>query len=215
MSSNPQIADVLRKYFPDETVEICTRWIVQLNIHFRITKERASKFGDYRPAQNGDAHVITINHNLNKYAFLITFVHEVAHLVVQKKYSSRYSGIAPHGAQWKREYAVLLKYFLAKSIFPNDLSAALQKYIHSPAASSCSDHDLMRALKKYDVNGDVSAPSTFHLEMLPEGSLFKYQIRSSELTFRKGRKARTRYSCVEVASGRQFLFSGIADVKQY
>jgi len=211
MSSNTQIAGVLSKYLPDETVETCTKWIVQLNIHFRITKERASKFGDYRPVQNGAAHAITINHNLNKYAFLITFVHEVANLIVQKKHS-RF--VAPHGAHWKREYAVLLRYFLDKNIFPNDLSAALHKYIHSPAASSCSDYDLMRALKRYDTNINGETPATIHLELLPEGSLFKFQIRSSELTFKKGPKARTRYSCIEIASGRHFMFSGIADVKK-
>src|ERR1043165_3959224 len=98
--ANEEMAKVLAKYLPAGTVEICTEWIVQLNIHLRITKDRSSKFGDYRPVQNGAAHIITVNHNLNRYAFLITFVHEVAHLVCEKKYSR---SVAPHGSHWKRE----------------------------------------------------------------------------------------------------------------
>src|SRR6188768_2307993 len=109
MSSNAQISSILLKYMPDQAITICTNWIVQLNIHLKITRDRASKFGDYRHVQNGMAHIITINHNLNRYAWLITFIHEVAHLLVQKKHS-RF--VAPHGGQWKHEYSILLKYFL-------------------------------------------------------------------------------------------------------
>ena len=48
----------------------CASWIVQ-NIHLRITGMRASS-GDYRPP-TGNGHQITVNHDLNPFAFLITF----------------------------------------------------------------------------------------------------------------------------------------------
>src|SRR5947207_3677758 len=113
--ANTEIQKVLSKYIPVEAVPICIAWIVQFNIHLRITKSRASKYGDYRPHPDKHGHIITVNHDLNRYSFLLTFIHEVAHLVCQKKYS-RF--ISPHGKEWKREYSILLRFFLSTEIFP-------------------------------------------------------------------------------------------------
>src|SRR6185436_11427692 len=108
--------------------------------------------------------------------------------------------------EWKDEYALLLKYFLSKDFFPQDIAAALRNYMHSPAASSCTDHELMRVLKKHDADGSI------HLEQIPEGTIFKLHSHSWGMVFKKGKKARTRFLCLEMTSGKEYMVSGIAEI---
>ena len=202
--SNNSIEEVLSKYIPDQAVSICTNWIVKLNIHLRITKDRASKYGDYRPARDKNGHIITINHNLNRYSFLITFIHEVAHLVCEIKYS-RFA--APHGKEWKREYSQLLRFFLSRKIFPSDIEVALEAYSKDPAASSCSDENLLRVLKAYNEN---EKHSIIFLEQLPYGSVFR--LNSSKKQFVKGPLMRKRFQCFEQPSGIEYRVNALAEV---
>ncbi|CAN5529512.1 SprT-like domain-containing protein [soil metagenome] len=202
--SNAHLAEVLAKYIPESAVQICTDWIVKLNIHLRITKSRASKYGDYRPARGTDAHIITVNHNLNQYSFLITFIHEVAHCICEKRYS-RFA--APHGREWKNEYATLLNYFLSKNIFPSDIEKALRQYVKDPAASSCTDENLLRVLKSHDQNERQKI--TF-LEELPHGS--RFTLNSSKKVFVKGALMRKRFQCFEHSSRIEYRVSALAEV---
>ncbi len=142
-----ELSGALSKYVPSKSLETCVDWIVQYKIAVRITKSRNSKYGDYRPPSDGKGHRISINHDLNKYAFLLTFTHEVAHLVTYNKYKLR---IDPHGKEWKLEFKRLMMPFMRNSVFPSELVTAINSYLFNPAASSCSDINLMRALSKYD-----------------------------------------------------------------
>ena len=212
--SNTLIAEVLSKYIPEQAVPICTDWIIKLNIHLRITKDRASKYGDYRPARDKNGHIITVNHNLNRYSFLITFIHEVAHLICEKKYSRffaqanpSFGGTSPHGKEWKREYALLLKYFLSKKIFPADIEAALEAYSKDPAASSCTDENLLRVLKSYNEN---EKHHQIFLEQLPYGSIFR--LNASKKLFVKGPLMRKRFQCFEQPSGVEYRVNALAEV---
>lgn len=204
--SQESIAGVLQKYIPEGAVTICCRWIIHYNIHVRITRGRASKYGDYRPLKESGAHQITINHDLNPYAFLITFVHEVAHLLAEKKYKRR---IAPHGIEWKNEYSCLLDFLLNRNLFPGDLVTALKAYMKDPAASSCSDHDLLRALRKYDKKDSLNIQ---HLEDLPANALFRLHSSRPGLIFRKGDQIRTRFHCTEMTTRREYYVSPLAEV---
>jgi SprT protein len=207
--SQDSIANVLSKYLPEPAVEICSRWIIQYNIHVRITRSRASKFGDYRPLKDNAGHQITVNHDLNQYSFLITFVHEVAHLVAETNNKRR---ISPHGQEWKQEFSRLLNYFLQQNIFPPDLVGALSAYIMNPAASSCSDHDLLRALRKYDKK---ESSNVQHLEDLPKHTLFQLCSSRSKFIFRKGDKIRTRFHCVEITTKREYYVNPLTEVIVY
>ena len=60
----------------------------------KVKKSRSSKYGDYRPPLKGSNHLITINYDMNKYAFLITLVHEIAHLTNWNKHKDK---VKPHG----------------------------------------------------------------------------------------------------------------------
>lgn len=193
--------EVLENFCPEGTAGLVYDWIVHYRIRFRISKSRNSRFGDYQSPRKTGIHKISVNHDLNKFAFLITFCHEVAHLV---QYEKHLDNVAPHGNEWKHEFRILLLNFIGKDVFPTDIEKALDKYIMNPKASSCADHELYRTLKKYDLN-----PVT-HLEELHFGSLFS--IGTGKL-FKKGAKQRTRFLCQCLDDKRMYYVSGIAEVK--
>ena len=192
---------VLYKYLPEQSVPTIAQWIYAYDFKLKIKKSRSSKYGDYRPPIKGQNHLITINHDLNKYAFLITLVHEIAHLTNYNKYKDT---VAPHGEEWKLEFKILMNYFLHEHIFPEDIFKALKKYMSNPAASSCSDTNLLRVLKKYD-----ERDKTVLLEDLEHGTTFMY---GSERLFIKGEQARKRFKCKEVKTKRLYLFNPLTEV---
>lgn len=193
---------ILQQYLPDGTAEQAYAWLQQYRFRLRISRSRQTRFGDYQPPiKPSDIHKISVNHDLNPYAFLITFTHEVAHLIIFEKYKDK---VLPHGKEWKNEFSKLLQGFFNRHIFPQDVEDALKRYVLNPKASSCSDHALYRVLKKYD------AKPVIHLEELPKDSIF--QLGKNGI-FKKGIKRRTRYLCMHLKSKRMYLISGIAEVK--
>ena len=125
--------NILYKYIPEKAVPAISEWIYKFDFKLRIKKSRSSKYGDYRPPMKGENHLITINYDMNKYAFLITLVHEIAHLSNWNKHKD---SVKPHGDEWKLHYKMLMQQFLIPDIFPVDVITALRKYMNNPAASS-------------------------------------------------------------------------------
>src|SRR3954463_5857713 len=97
--------NILAKYIPEPAVPLISDWIYHFNFKLKIKKSRQSKFGDYRP-RPGLNHLITINQDLNKYAFLMTLVHEIAHLLCYERHADR---VRPHGEEWKECYRELMR----------------------------------------------------------------------------------------------------------
>ena len=195
---------ILCKYIPEKAAPRIVHWIVQLDFKLKITKERATKLGDYRPPVYGSNHQITINHNLNPYSFLVTLVHEIAHLTCFNKYGN---SVNPHGEEWKSEYKLLMRDFLHKEIFPDDVLYGLMSHLRDPGASSCSDPKLQRILKRYD--DPEKHGNLFFLEKLPYRSKFMFNGR----IFEKGERIRTRYRCKEISTGGLYLFNALAEVE--
>ncbi len=195
-------SEILKKYLPEETVVLISEWIIEFDFKLKITKERKTRLGDYTSPRGDLNHTITINYNLNKYAFLITLVHEVAHLVT---FNEHKNSVNPHGTEWKRNFQKLMQPFLTPDIFPLEVFAALRKYLQNPAASSCSDIHLLRTLKLHDED-----TSTIFLEHLPIHTVFLY---NGSRVFKKGERIRKRYKCVEIKSGVVFLFNPITEVE--
>lgn len=195
--------EYLRQFIPEAAVPRVLQYLHHYRVHLTITRERKTVLGDYRHATPEATHRISVNSSLNKYAFLITLIHELAHLVTFTEYGHR---VAPHGREWKNHYAVLLSDFIQMPVFPQDVLQALQESLHDLPASSCSDENLMRILRSYD--------SHIHdrvlVEALPEGAHFEID---GGKVFQKGKRLRKRYQCVEVATGRLYLFSPIFEVK--
>lgn len=192
---------ILIKYLPEDSVTVIAEWIFRFNFKLKIKKSRSTKYGDYRPPLRNANHQITINHDLNKYAFLITLVHEIAHLSTWEKHKNN---VKPHGEEWKKEFRMLMNPFMKEDIFPTDIIHVLHNYLKNPAASSCSDISLLRTLKKYDKKEDV-----IFLEELPLHAVFKI---SEERYFLKGEKIRKRYKCKEIKSEKFYLFNPLCEV---
>lgn len=193
----------LSAYLPEHSLEQVTNYLQQYKVHLTITRQRQTVLGDYRNALNGKNHRITVNGNLNKFSFLITLIHELAHLLAFEKFGNR---INAHGKEWKNVYSNLLVVFTNKKIFPADIELALQQSIQNPAASSCTEESLMRVLRKYD-----TVKEDFYLiEELPKGNFFATK---DGRIFEKGEKLRKRFRCTEKNTGLVYLFSPVHEVK--
>lgn len=195
--------EILKEYLPEKSINQVMKWIVQKNVHLKITRTRSSKLGDYRPPIAQPNHRISINHNLNPFSFLITFVHEMAHLNVWESYQNK---VAPHGVEWKTEYRTLMKVMLKNDIFPGDIHEILLQSIVNSRASSTSDLKLSRVLKKYDKH-----ISGTHLEDLSKDSIF--QVKNGN-RFKKGALQRTRYLCQNIDNKKQYLFHPLTPVEE-
>ena len=193
----------LKRFIPHAAVPRVLDYLHHYKVHLTITRERKTVLGDYRHAIGHKTHRISVNGNLNQFSFLITLIHELAHLVTFMNYGNR---VQSHGREWKNCYALLLKDFLQKNIFPPVIEQALLKSMHDLPASSCADEDLMRVLKQFDrvQNGLVM------VEQLHEGQVFDD---GEGRLFKKGKQLRKRFQCTEVKTGRVYLFSPIYEVK--
>ncbi|MEO5890219.1 MAG: SprT-like domain-containing protein [Ferruginibacter sp.] len=192
----------LKQYLPEGSFEEVSSYLLQYKVQLTITRERKSVLGDYRNSFADKNHRISVNGNLNQYAFLITLLHELAHLFTYERFGHR---VLAHGQEWKNEYSKVLARFLLKKIFPPDIQKTLLKTLQNPAASSCADTSLLRVLHQYDAKKEgVSL-----IEALPAGTLFKIK---GGREFRKEAKVRKRYKCVEVATGKVYLFSPVYEV---
>ena len=110
-------------------------------------------------------HQITVNENLNPYAFVITYLHEVAHYKVNTIYKRRK---LPHGKEWKTLFKELMLPVLNSHIFPEEVLSNLHNYLQDPKASSCADLDLLKSLRIYDQEEDGVL-----LSALKQGEIFK------------------------------------------
>lgn len=192
---------VLRKYIPEAAVDQVVDWIIRYGVHLKITRDRSSKLGDFRPSDSVRGHHISVNHNLNPYAFLITLVHEFAHLETWIRHGRN---ARPHGMEWKQYFKQLMQPFLHSSIFPNQVLPVVTGYLHNPSASSCTDEDLMRALRQFDDD-----PSLL-LADIPDQALFRLK---TGRVFRKGPQRRKYFHCIEQGSNRPYLVSPLAEVE--
>jgi SprT protein len=201
MSQLERNKSILQKYIPEHAVHTIAVSIVELDFKLKIKKGRSSKYGDYRPPIKELNHQISVNRDLNKYSFLITLIHEIAHLTNWNKHRNK---VKPHGQEWKQEFKLLMQPYMRIEIFPEDVMNALKRYMENPAASSCSDEHLLRILKKHDDKSDKLL-----LEQIKTNTVFKT---STNRYFIKGEKRRTRFLCRELKTRREYLFSPLAEV---
>ena len=191
----------LQDYIPESSVSQVLALLEHDHLVLKIKQERKTRHGDYKPLHNG-MHQITINSNLNKYRFLITLIHEVAHFEAFNTYG-RF--IKPHGVEWKRTFQRLMLPFLNPDIFPSTLLPLLANHFKNPKASSDTDMKLALALKQFDQPNN----KTYIFEV-PYGSCFKLY---NGKVFKRGNKRVKRYECVEVKTGRLYLFNPNAEVE--
>lgn len=196
------MSEVLAKYLPEHAVLSCFELIKANNVHLKIVNERQTRHGDYRKGISGK-HEITVNANLNKYRFLITLVHEISHLVAFDKFGRL---IKPHGNEWKITFQRLMVPFIRPEIFPHSVLPLIANHFRNPTASSDTDARLAFALKQFDER----KPDVHFIHEVPSGS--KFRIKNGRIFKKNGLRVK-RYECLEIATGRLFLFNANAEVE--
>lgn len=204
MAKTEHPMNALAAYLPEGSFEDVVYYINLYSVHLTVTKKRKSVLGDYRHNLINKNHRISINGNLNKYEFLITLLHEIAHLLTFEQFGNR---VDAHGKEWKMHYKNLLLHFIQKKIFPTDITNELLKTIHNPAATANGETALLSVLRNYNL---IKKENVLTIEELTEGILFETE---QGKVFRRGAKRRKRYECVEINSGKLYSFSAIAEVR--
>ncbi len=197
------LQQALKKYLPPAVVELSAELIMYYKLHLHIEVERRDRYGDYHPHM-GKGNMITVNHNLNPYEFLVTFIHELAHHTTFLKHGNK---VDHHGAEWKAEFRNNMKPFLLlDGAFPDDVKLAVIKHMKSPKYSHSADVNLTKILMKYDKVKDYIT-----LDELPYGALFKMSNRA-KIVMKKLEKLRTYTMCISVSDGKMYKVHTLAKV---
>lgn len=195
----------LAAYLPGNTFEPVVQYVHHYKVHLTVTKKRKSVLGDYRHSGvPGTNHRISVNGNLNKYEFLITLLHELAHLLTYEQHKNK---VEPHGLEWKNNYSCLLIDFVQRKVFPTDIEQALQKSILNPAATANGETELMLVLRSYNATQKLGFVS---INDLPDEALFATE---DGRVFKKIGKRTKRFQCLEINTGRHYIFSALSEVK--
>lgn len=194
---------ILSAHVPEASLNYCVQLWEQTPFHFKVTRARGTKLGDYRYDPRIKSHTITVNNNLNKYSFLLTYIHEVAHLHVQLSYGNR---VMPHGTEWKRSFQRLFEPVMNADVYPNTLLKVLIRHMKNPKASSYSDQSLYKTLKSFD---ELQNEAETYLEDLNIGDSFVFKGQ----TYQKLETRRTRVMCLHTVTKRKYLIPKMASVQ--
>jgi SprT protein len=191
--NSEKLLSILEEHLPTSTVDYCFSLWQQKPFDLKLTKSRQTKVGDFTSRAHAIHPRITLNHDLNPYLFLLTYIHEVAHLFVYLKYGNR---VDPHGEEWKSSFQELMRPLLQENAFPAEILHELTRHMVNPKASSFADSNLTKVLRSFDKGLQLIA-----LSDIPEGSIFRLQGKF----FKKGLLRRTRVLCKEIKTKRNYL----------
>jgi hypothetical protein len=191
----------LKPYLPEKSLEQVLSWLGGRSVSVKITRNRRTKLGDYRPPHKDHVHRITVNGDLNSFEFLLTLTHEIAHMMVWEKHGRR---ARPHGIAWKAHYAGMLESLLHLGIFPEEMEALVWNQVRQPKANSHGHADLVRLL-----NSTGTGKQGVFLEDLPPGAIFSLP---GGRKFQKQEKLRKWYRCISQDNLRPYRISPVAVV---
>lgn len=197
-----KLYQILQKHVPENAVHYCLDLWTSIPFHFKVTRKRSTKLGDYRFDHRNGSHTITVNVDLNKFSFLITYIHEVAHLLTTERHGRKSQ---PHGKEWKSSLKELMGPVLSDLIFPDDILIPLKKHLKNPKASTYADPVLVNALRNHDELETDLVP----LSALEEGDIFEFNKRM----YKKVSLRRTRVLCQQADTSRKYLISKMALVR--
>ena len=193
----PWVTDIFDTHLPAASTVYGRKLWEHYGFAFRVVRPRRTRLGDFRAFPQGQT-FITVNADLNPYAFLITYVHEVAHAEVHRTQRRR---AKPHGRAWQTAFQRLMQPLLTDAVFPPAILEPLRTYMEKPAATTYANPALMLALRQIDAPAtDTLAAGRILLRDVPEGQSFQF----AKKTYLRGTLRRTRVVCKEMASGRSY-----------
>ena len=191
----------LQQYIPEQSLQLVLKLLDHDHLVVKVKNERKTRHGDYKRLPN-NKHQITINSNLNKYRFLLTLIHEIAHFEAYKTFGRT---IKPHGKEWKQTFQHLMLPFLNPNVFPERLLPLLANHFKNPKASSDTDQHLSLALKQFDETNNLN-----YIFEIPLGRKFKMY---NGKEFVMGNRRIKRFECIDIKTGRTYLFNPNAEVE--
>ncbi len=183
---------ILQEHIPIAALNYCLHLTKSYRFKLELSFNRKSKFGHYRFLPATKTHVISINKGLPKPMFLLTFIHELAHMEVMLTHGRQ---VKPHGHHWKFAFTQMMLPLLNNEVFTAEVLAALRKHFKNPKASLSADPLLFNLLMP------PSTPGQLTVGEVEEGATFIIKNRH----FVKVKSRRTRALCYEPASQGNYL----------
>ena len=193
--------NTFQNFIPEKAIPFVQFLIDEHHFTLKIVNQRATKHGDFRKLPNGKFQ-ITVNNNLNKFQFLLTLVHEIAHHVTHQKFGR----VQPHGKEWKTVFQHLMLPFLRPEIYPMEMLPHLASYFKNPKASTDADVNLSLVLR-----GNVAEEGKSFIFDIPFGSFFEFK----NTIYKRGSKRRTRFECLNMNNNKIYLFNQNVEIKEY
>lgn len=154
-----------QKLVHPKSINIFQKIIEQHPVIVTISAERKSKLGDFRSYNSKRKDRITVNGSMNQDAFMITFIHELAHKVTWDEFKHT---VKPHGIEWKRNMFFLFEKFINQNLFSEKVEQAIIKYQHDWKAVSSRMPLLYLALnphvERLNLLKDLNPGSQFSIE---------------------------------------------------
>lgn len=201
--SEEKVLQILSQHVPSRAIPYCHSIWKATPFNLKITRSRHTKAGDFFCARNQEVPRITLNQDLNPYLFLVTYLHEVAHLHVFRKQGNK---TLPHGKEWKESFRQIMAPVLSGDFFPEPVLVLLLRHMENPKASSFADVELTKAFRLYD----PMYQEIITVSDLPEGSTFVLRGKH----FKRGQRKRTRFLCHEMNTKRKYLVPSEAVVSE-
>lgn len=198
MSEIKQLAQQLEKFIPPSACDLIAGFLIKKNAQLTISRPRKTKLGDYRPPHRHAYHRISVNGDLNPFAFLLVTIHEFAHLLVWNNHKNK---VKAHGKEWKMHYQQLFKQY--ENHFPDELQDILQDHFNNLTAATLNNPMLIRNLVHMD-----SKEKIIMVQDLKVGDVFDFNNKNFKII----EKRRTRYLCKNIITGKNYLVSGVAIV---
>lgn len=175
----------VRPFLPAGSEPFITRLLREVPTEIVPVQTRESKHGDFTKERGRPYGRITVNVCGNRYRFLLTLVHELAHARVVALHRRR---VRPHGQEWKDEFARLLFRLLRYQVLPARLRRAVYLHALDPKSTDEYDTELQLALRRYD-----TSDKRLTVAELQEGTRFSLD---GKLVLRRGKLIRRRIQCV-------------------
>lgn len=190
----------------EEIATWCNKYQEKYPFALKMTNHRSTKLGDYRYQKKwrSESHQITVNNNLSKPHFLLTFLHELAHRIVMSEFGAR---VQPHGKEWKRVFSNLLHEAIEQDFFSEDLKSSILKFAQKPKATFGTDKELYLKLKELDGNDE----NEVLLSDIAIHELFVFR----DITYEKLDIRRTRSLCKRVDNNKKYLIPEMVSVDKF